>query len=140
MSISGCVRTPTAMVLVGCLVLIGPLGRMARADLVSTEAVLASAAGDPGARAPLRALVDRGDVRAELAALGISPEQALARIDALSDAEVAKINGELNELPAGGSAVGAVVGAALLVFLVLLLTDILGYTDIFPFVKKRAQP
>ena len=43
----------------------------------------------------------------------------------------------LDQLPAGGGAVGAVVGAALLVFLILLLTDILGFTDVFPFVKKQ---
>ena len=45
--------------------------------------------------------------------------------------------GKLRELPAGGNAVGAFIGAALIVFLVLLLTDILGYTDVFPFVKKH---
>ena len=32
-------------------------------------------------------------------------------------------------------AFGAVIAASVIVFLVLLLTDILGYTDIFPFVK-----
>jgi hypothetical protein len=42
----------------------------------------------------------------------------------------------MDELPSGGNGVGALVGAALIVFLVLLITDILGYTDIFPFVKK----
>jgi len=35
-------------------------------------------------------------------------------------------------MPAGGSFVGAVV----LVFLVLLFTDIMGWTDVYPFVKK----
>jgi hypothetical protein len=44
---------------------------------------------------------------------------------------------QLERLPAGGSAVGVIIGAALIVFLVLLATDILGYTDVFPFVKKH---
>jgi UPF0716 family protein affecting phage T7 exclusion len=40
-------------------------------------------------------------------------------------------------MPAGGDALGVVVGAAVLIFLILLVTDILGLTDIFPFVKKH---
>ena len=44
---------------------------------------------------------------------------------------------QIERLPAGGSAIGVIIGAALIVFLVLLATDILGYTDVFPFVKKH---
>jgi len=40
-------------------------------------------------------------------------------------------------MPAGGNVVGIVVGAILFVFLVLLLTDLLGLTDVFPFIKKK---
>ncbi len=39
-------------------------------------------------------------------------------------------------LPAGGSAVGAIVGAGLVIFIVLLITDILGYTNVFTFVRR----
>jgi hypothetical protein len=35
--------------------------------------------------------------------------------------------------------VGIVGGAIRIIFLVLLVTDLLGYTDIFPFVKKKAE-
>ena len=42
----------------------------------------------------------------------------------------------IDPLPAGGDALGVILGVALIVFLVLLITDIMGYTDIFPFVKK----
>ncbi|MEJ2096307.1 MAG: PA2779 family protein, partial [Deltaproteobacteria bacterium] len=45
---------------------------------------------------------------------------------------------KVEQLPAAGSSVAWVLGLAVLVFLVLLITDILGYTDIFPFVKKKA--
>jgi hypothetical protein len=44
---------------------------------------------------------------------------------------------KLDQLPAGGDGLGVVIGAALVVFIVLLITDILGYTDVFTFVKKR---
>jgi hypothetical protein len=64
----------------------------------------------------------------------VSPEAALARVDALSDEEVAALAGRLDQLPAGGADVLIV---ALIVFLVLLLTDILGYTKIFPFTRAQ---
>ena len=40
-------------------------------------------------------------------------------------------------MPAGGSTVGIIVGAILIVFIILLITDILGYTSVFPFTKKH---
>ena len=58
-------------------------------------------------------------------------------MDSLSDSEAIAVADRIERLPEGGNAIGVIVGAALIVFLVLLLTDILGYTDIFPFVKKQ---
>jgi hypothetical protein len=49
---------------------------------------------------------------------------------------VREIAGRLDQLPAGQSAVGAVVGAILIIFLVLLITDLLGLTNVFPFVRR----
>jgi hypothetical protein len=68
--------------------------------------------------------------------LGVDPAEAAQRVAGLSDAEVQQIAGHLDQLPAGQSAVGAILGAALLIFLVLLITDLLGLTDVFPFVRK----
>lgn len=111
-----------------------PVGT-ARAALVSTEqAVLSSA---PLAdRQRVMAFLNREDVVRQLVTLGIDPAEATARVGALSDAELSRIAGELERLPAGQSAIGAVVGAAVLIFLVLLITDILGLTDVFPFVRR----
>jgi hypothetical protein len=67
---------------------------------------------------------------------GIDPQEAQARIDSLSDAEVNDIVDKLDQLPAGG-VLGTILIISFLVFLILLLTDIAGYTDIFPFVKKK---
>jgi len=80
-------------------------------------------------REHLRALFDRKDVREQLQARGVDADAARARVDALTDNEVASINGKLDNLPAGGDIVGAVV----FVFIVLLITDILGLTKVFPF-------
>jgi hypothetical protein len=58
-------------------------------------------------------------------------------VESLSDAEAVDVASRIDQLTAGGSAVGVIVGAILLVFLVLLITDLLGLTDVFPFVKKH---
>jgi len=58
-----------------------------------------------------------------------------ARVAALSDDEAARLASRIDQLPAGGDGVGAVVGALLLVFIILLFTDILGFTHVFPFTK-----
>ncbi len=67
---------------------------------------------------------------------GINPEEAKSRINSLSDAEVTRIAGILDQLPAGGSAVGAVIGAAVFIFVVLLITDLLGLTHVFSFINR----
>ncbi len=86
-------------------------------------------------RDALLSLIEREDVRQELIAHGVDPEEATARIAALSDDELSQIMHKIDTMPAGESTVGVIVGAALIVFLVLLLTDILGFTDVFPFTK-----
>ena len=80
----------------------------------------------------IAAALERDDVRAQLAARGVSLGEAQARVAALTDAEAADLAAQIDALPAGGL---GVLGVALVVFLVLLLTDILGYTKIFPFTR-----
>lgn len=111
-----------------------PLGT-ARAALVTTDQVLAQheVATD---RARVEAFVEREDVRAQMIAFGVDPREAAKRVAALSDEEIRAIAGHLDELPAGQSAVGALIGAAVFIFLVLLITDLLGLTNIFPFVRR----
>ena len=85
-----------------------------------------------GQRQELQQFLARDDVRAQLIELGVDPAQAQARVDGLSPQEVATVAEQMQQLPAGGSVVGAIV----FIFLVLLITDLLGLTDVFPFVKK----
>lgn len=75
------------------------------------------------------------EVRAKLASLGVVPELAKQRVDAMTDEEVNIMASNLDALPAGGDFLGTFV----FLFLVLLATDILGFTDIFPFVKKTVR-
>jgi hypothetical protein len=116
------------------IVLVGPIGRMARAELVSTEAALEAAAGDE-ARARLAAFLDREQVREELSRLGVDAGDARSRVALLSDAEAAAVAGQLDALPVGGNGIVAVFLIIAVVFLILVFTDALGITDIFPWVK-----
>ena len=89
----------------------------------------------PGERDALLRILDRAEVQTQLEAYGVSAEQAKARIAVLSDAEAAQLAAQIDSLPAGGDPAGALISALLLVFLVLLVTDILGFTKVFPFTK-----
>jgi hypothetical protein len=87
------------------------------------------------ARATVRAFMERRDVQDILIARGIDPLEARARLNSLSDAEVQTIAAKIDELPAGGSVVGAVIIIIVVAFLVLLITDMLGLTNIFTFIN-----
>ncbi len=82
-------------------------------------------------RTRLRQLLARDEARAQLVALGVDPAAVDARVAAMTDAEVAQVNRHLSQMPAGGGIVGLLV----LLFIVFIITDMLGATDIFPFVK-----
>ena len=104
---------------------------MAQAELVSTYnlALVDAVESD---RQKLDTWLQREDVRAELVRNGVNPEQAAARVAALSDAEAAAIAGRIDSLPAGGDIIGAIV----IVFIVLLITDILGFTKVYSFTRR----
>ena len=102
----------------------------AQASMVSGEQVIASQSVQHD-RERLRSLFERADVREQMLARGVDASSAQARIDALTDSEVASIAGKLDSLPAGGD----VIDALIFVFLVLLVTDILGFTKVFPFTR-----
>ncbi len=83
-------------------------------------------------RARVANVVDRADVQAQLQAYGVSPAEVKARIAALTDEEAAELAARIDSLPAGGI---GILSAILVVFLVLLITDILGLTKVFPFTR-----
>jgi hypothetical protein len=106
------------------------------AAMISTDLTVESQR-EQKSREELNEVIGRENVENYLIAQGIDPVEVKSRIDSLTDAEAIALADQIKELPAGGGAVGIIVGAALIVFLVLLVTDILGYTDIFPFVKSQ---
>lgn len=128
-------RVVVAAVITGLFVTSMPMPRAQAALVTSDElATQRSAVAD---RARLNDLLAREDVQRELRANGVSPEEAQARVNNLTDEEVSQVAGRLDQLPAGQSALGVIVGAALVIFIVLLITDIAGLTKVFPFTKAQ---
>ena len=129
---------PVSILLTVCMLMVTVPYKSASAAMIGTETALDMSRGLE-ARNYLKGIIAHEDVQAALIAQGINPLEAKARIDSLSDAEAIDLADQIEQQPAGGSALGIIVGALLIVFLVLLITDILGYTDIFPFVKKHPK-
>lgn len=101
----------------------------AQAGMVSTGQILAAEQGKLN-RDKLASLLEREDLQRQLSGLGVDIQDAKDRVAALTDAEVAQINQRAAQLPAGGDALGVV----LLIFIIFIITDAIGATDIFPFV------
>ncbi len=106
----------------------------ALAAMIETETVIDMDRGQE-ARAYLNSIIVREDIQAMFRSQGIDPMEAKARINSLSNAEVMRLYDQIEQLPAGGSDLGIVLGTIAVIFIVLLVTDILGFTDVFTFVK-----
>jgi hypothetical protein len=102
------------------------------ATMITPAEATAPATGLSAERARIVSLLARADVQQGLASYGVSSDQAAARVASLSDEEVAQLDHRLGQTPAGGDILGVVV----FIFLVLLVTDILGFTKIFPFTRS----
>jgi hypothetical protein len=103
-----------------------------QAAMIGTEQVHAAnhAAQD---RARIAAALDRPDVINQLEKLGVPPADAQARVAALTDEEAAQLAGKVDSLPAGGDVLGVLV----FIFVLLLVTDILGLTKVYPFTRSH---
>lgn len=118
-----------ATALIPCITLAG-VPMTAQAAIVTTEQAMVTPAGD-ASRERVAAFLARDDVRTELQAQGVSADDAIARVQAMSDAEVAQLADRVDQAPAGAG----VVGVLFSIFLILLVTDILGFTKVFPFTR-----
>jgi hypothetical protein len=110
-------------------VLVGGQALPLQAAMIGTDTLLQQHQSQRD-REQLLALLGRDEVEQQLAALGVDVADASERVAQLTDSEVRQLNARLGELPAGGD----VLGLAVLVFLVFVVTDVIGATDIFPFI------
>ncbi len=98
--------------------------------LISTEQLAAADAGSERAR--LLAALDRAELAAQLQDRGVSAAELRARVAALTDAEAAELMARIDSAPAGAD----IIGTLFAVFIILLVTDILGFTKVFPFTRS----
>jgi hypothetical protein len=128
--------TPTRRLIAALVaVSLAPAGIAHAAPAASPPAALLSAeqvAAAPAGRALLEQTLSRADVVAALQARGVSVEAARNRVAALTDAEAAHVAAQIDSAPAGADFLGTIV----FIFLLLLVTDILGFTKIFPFTRS----
>ncbi|MFD2190391.1 PA2779 family protein [Pistricoccus aurantiacus] len=103
----------------------------AASELISTQQALQADQANADRERILDVLA-RDDVQRQLELQGVDPQEVKDRVAALSDAEARQMADQLDQLPAGAS---SVVGALLVIFLVLLVTDILGLTNVYPFTR-----
>ena len=127
---------PVSFFLVFSFLLLDFTVHTAQAQMVGTNAVIAGQQ-DAANRAQVATFLAREDVKQIMTQHGVDTVEAQKRVDSLSSAELTKIANSMEQLPAGGDGLGAIVGAAVLIFLVLLITDILGFTHVFSFVNPQ---
>jgi hypothetical protein len=103
----------------------------AQAAMVGTEQIISPAAHARSAETRLRQFLDQEAARQQLQAWGVSPAWVDARVNSLSDSELAQINQTLDDVHAGGT---SILGVLLVIFIVFVITDVIGATNIFPFI------
>lgn len=109
-------------------VLIFTLGQ-ATAGVYSSEQVIANQQHQYNKQQVL-SFVDSAEVQNRLIELGVNPEDAKQRIAAMTTAELDTLNNELNDMPAGG-----IVGVIVTVLVVVAVLDLMGITDVYPFIR-----
>jgi len=99
-----------------------------QAGMISTEDMYAA-----DMKEQLTLQLSKPELVTALQAEGISQEEAIHRINRLTPQELSALSHQLDELPAGGL---EFFGTLLTLFAIVVVTDALGYTDLFPFVTK----
>lgn len=103
------------------------LAASVQAGMISTQNLLENAERERALNS-VREFMERGQIRDQLLAMGVAPEEVTGRLGALTTQELREINQRLQEMPAGGNGVLAVIGV---VFLVLLILELVGVINVF---------
>ena len=101
-----------------------------QAAMVSNDLII-NHAQHGSAKAELLHTINRSDVKQQLLNMGVTPADIESRINLMTHEEIAQLNQQIDELPAGGD----VLGVLLIIFIIFVITDVIGATDIFPFIK-----
>ena len=109
-----------------CLVSL-PLMQSANAAVISTETAIEMT--DRQDRIDhITVMLSKESVQSTMVRLGVNPDDASARVAALTDAELLTMEEQLDQLPAGGTGIVEVVG---IVAIVLIILELLNVTNFF---------
>jgi len=111
---------PVALLMIVLTMLLSVPYQAAFAALVDTETMLDMSRGQE-ARETLKQFMVREDVRSAIVSQGVDPLEADARLNSLSDAEVIRLADQVDQLPAGGDALGLAISVLVIVILVLVI-------------------
>jgi hypothetical protein len=114
---------------IGCFSATALMSGSVHAEAISSDSVMQTQAAHYN-KQQLIDMVNRADVQSKLVSLGVDSNQAIARINGMTDSEIAQLNDEINQAPAGG-----VVGAVLTVLAIIAILDLIGVTDVYPFIR-----
>jgi hypothetical protein len=103
-----------------------------QAAMIGTNQIQAANAAQQN-RDRIAAAMNRPEIMSQLESMGVNKVDAQARVAALTDDEAATVANKIDSLPAGGD---SVLGVLLFIFVVLLITDIIGLTKVFPFTRS----
>ncbi len=124
------IKRLTSHVLIVSILTLGTPLPYANAAMIGTAQVATENAQSDRER--VLAFLERDEMQQQFQSLGVDAQTAKERVAALSDAEISRIAGKLDMAPAGAG----VVGVLFTVFIVLLITDIIGLTKVFPFTRS----
>jgi hypothetical protein len=122
------IQRPLAWLLSALLMLMPVMS--VQAGMLDTDTLITTGQSQQSI-AGLQQLLEHADAQRQLLALGVSPDQVRERVASLSDSELARINQGIDTLNAGGD---SVLGVLLIIFIVFVITDVIGATNIFPFI------
>lgn len=122
------IQRPLAWLLSALLILMPVMS--AQAGMLDTDTLITTGQSQQSI-AGLQQLLEHEDAQRQLLALGVSPDQVRERVASLSDSELVHINQGIDTLNAGGD---SVLGVLLIIFIVFVITDVIGATNIFPFI------
>lgn len=97
-----------------------PFSLNANAGMISTVDAVSDLTGAQN-REKVGQFLQRKEVQKELVKFGVKPEEASIRLASLTDAEIQKMAGQIDQSPAGSDVLVISLSTILLVILILLL-------------------
>ena len=122
---------PTSIFLAILFLLVPAYYQSVSAAMIGTETMLTPDRNQI-TRDYLHDLMSREDAKKMLAARGINPPEAKARIDSLSDDELEMISQKINDLPTGGDATGFILIVGAVIIIVIILVEYFSEVKMFP--------